>query len=272
MKRWFSSNNGLLLLLSTMFSASCNATDTKHVVVYPKYSQRSEFYAQVLNLALQKTANEYGSFELHPFEREVSTERLRRYLKLNQHIDVLWSSSNKQRDRQLRAVRFDLLKGLSQYRFLLIKKGQHTRFSTINKLEDLRYFTAGSGTYWSDTQILKYNGIPTISSVNDSLLPMLAAGRFDYVSRGSYEVWSELNAYKGQFDILKHVVLHYPTRYFFYVNPDNTLLAERLEKGLYMALADGSFDQLFFSVADFQQGWDKLIELENSTTISLQVP
>ncbi|WP_220718940.1 transporter substrate-binding domain-containing protein [Agarivorans litoreus] len=246
--------------------------DSLQTVSYPKFSQRSEYFAKVLSLALAKTEQEYGTANIQAYERELSNERLRRYLQDKQHIDVMWSTATQQRNQTLRPVKFDLLQGLGQYRFLLVKAGDSKRFDEIKSLPQLRKFTAGSGTYWSDTKVMRHNGIEPVTSVNHSLLPMLAAGRFDYVSRGAHEVWSELAAHANQFELLDNVVLKYSSRYFFYVNKDDIELAERLEKGLYLALNDGSYNQLFFSESDFKQGWDKLNELAPASVIILTSP
>lgn len=259
----------LLLGLLLPYGVMANSQQT---ISYPKFSQRSEYFEKVLALALAKTEQEYGIANLQAYERELSNERLRRYLQDKQYIDVMWSTATKQRNQALRPVKFDLLKGLGQYRFLLVQAGDSKRFEEINSLRQLRQFSAGSGTYWSDTKVMRYNGIEPVTSVNHSLLPMLAAGRFDYLSRGAHEVWSELAAHPNQFELLDNVVLKYSCRYFFYVNKDNVELAERLEKGLYLALNDGSYNQLFFSESDFKQGWDKLNELAPESIITLNLP
>ncbi|WP_163133104.1 amino acid ABC transporter substrate-binding protein [Agarivorans sp. Alg241-V36] len=260
-----------MLMLSLLLPYGAKA-DSPQTISYPKFSQRSEYFEKVLALALAKTENEYGVSQLRPYERELSNERLRRYLQDKQYIDVMWSTATKQRNQALRPVKFDLLQGLGQYRFLLVQAGDSKRFEEINSLRQLRQFSAGSGTYWSDTKVMRYNGIEPVTSVNHSLLPMLAAGRFDYLSRGAHEVWSELAAHANQFELLDNVVLKYSCRYFFYVNKDNVELAERLEKGLYLALNDGSYNQLFFSESDFKQGWDKLNELAPASVITLNPP
>mgnify|MGYP000601484792 CR=1 FL=1 len=46
--------------------------------------------------------------------------------------------------------------------------------------------------------------------------------------------------------------------YYFFVKQGNTQLAERILFGLHQAKQDGSFDELFFSVPEFKQGWDTL--------------
>ncbi|MEE1673536.1 hypothetical protein SNR37_002960 [Agarivorans aestuarii] len=268
---WAQQTFATMLLLSLLLPYGAMA-DSTQTISYPKFSQRSEYFEKVLALALAKTEQEYGIATLQPYERELSNERLRRYLKDKRYIDVMWSTATKQRNQTLRPVKFDLLKGLGQYRFLLVQAGDSKRFEEINSLRQLRQFSAGSGTYWSDTKVMRYNGIEPVTSVNHSLLPMLAAGRFDYLSRGAHEVWSELASHPNQFELLDNLVLKYSYRYFFYVNKNNVELAERLEKGLYLALNDGSYNQLFFSDSDFKQGWDKLNELAPASVITLNPP
>ena len=41
------------------------------------------------------------------------------------------------------------------------------------------------------------------------------------------------------------LLLYYPTAEYFFVSRQNTALAARLEKGLRLAIEDGSFDKLF---------------------------
>ncbi|GAB1623478.1 hypothetical protein AAOGI_35280 [Agarivorans albus] len=271
MQPWAQPTLATALLLGLLQPYDAMA-DNPQTISYPKFTQRSEYFEKVLALALAKTEQEYGIANLQPYERELSNERLRRYLQDKQYIDVMWSTATKQRNKTLRPVKFDLLQGLGQYRFLLVQAGDSKRFENIKTLRQLRQFSAGSGTYWSDTKVMRYNGIEPVTSVNHSLLPMLAAGRFDYLSRGAHEVWSELAAHTNQFELLDNVVLKYTCRYFFYVNKDNIELAERLEKGLYLALNDGSYNQLFFSESDFKQGWDKLNQLAPASIITLNLP
>jgi regulator of protease activity HflC (stomatin/prohibitin superfamily) len=40
-------------------------------------------------------------------------------------------------------------------------------------------------------------------------------------------------------------VLHYPTAYYYFVNKNDAVLAQALERGLRSAIKDGSFEALF---------------------------
>ena len=48
----------------------------------------------------------------------------------------------------------------------------------------------------------------------------------------------------------QHLVIHYPAPGYIFVAKNNTVLAERLERGFRLALQDGSFDQFFVSHPD----------------------
>ncbi|WP_354625282.1 hypothetical protein [Psychromonas sp. MME2] len=242
----------------TLLQPSTTLAATITEVIYPKHSQRSEFYSKVLELALQKTEAEYGEFELKSYDKEASTERLRHSLMVGQDVTVLWSSSSKERDEKYLPVKVNLLKGLNRFRFIVIRSSDKARFDAVDNLTKLRAFTAGSGTYWSDTKVLFENDLPVVTTLNHDILKLLGANRFDYVLRGAYEVWSELASNEEKFTIFEKLLICYSGEYYFYLNKSNTLLAERLEKGINLALADGSFDKLFFGVSDFKKGWDKI--------------
>ena len=41
------------------------------------------------------------------------------------------------------------------------------------------------------------------------------------------------------------------------MNKNNKALADRIGRGLKIAISDGSFDQLFFGVANFKRGYEE---------------
>jgi hypothetical protein len=227
-------------------------------ISYPKYGYYSDYYIKVLDLVLEKTRDEYGDFQLIPYDVPASTERLRRYLEAGTGVSVLWSTSNKDRDERLFPIEFNLLKGLNRYRFLLVRKGEKKQFMNVKSLADLRQFRAGSGVHWRDTELFRANNLPTVTSINNNLLPMLSAKRFDYLARGAYEIGNEMEDWPGRFELVDSVVLTYSSNYYFYVNNKNSRLADRLRKGLAMASEDGSYDRLFFSIPSFKYGWNLL--------------
>jgi hypothetical protein len=117
----------------------------------------------------------------------------------------------------------------------------------VRSLEDLSRFSAGQGHDWPDSEILRSNGLPVIGVPNyQSLFSMLALGRFDYFPRSLAEVWAEAEQQRGSGLVVDDsLVLHYPSAVYFFVNRNDVALAAHIERGLELAIADGSFEQLF---------------------------
>jgi hypothetical protein len=95
-----------------------------------------------------------------------------------------------------RDVHFDILRGYNNFRLLLISSKNRGAFVNVKTRDDFHVFKAGNGANWTDTRILRVDGIKVITAVNfDSLLKMLVAGRFDYISRGSHEIHYDVQTY-----------------------------------------------------------------------------
>ena len=75
---------------------------------------------------------------------------------------------------------------------------------------------------------------------------MLVAGRFDYFPHSIIEIQQEYEANQDMnIAIDPHVLIHYPTAYYFYVNKGNTMLAADVRWGLEQSFKDGSFEVIF---------------------------
>jgi hypothetical protein len=104
------------------------------------------------------------------------------------------------------------------------------------------------------------------------LFEMLMHGRIDYFSRGINEAPVELAARKSKFPDLaleETILLYYPWPKFFYVNKDNAKLAQRVERGLKLMIADGSLDRLFIKYN--QQPMD-MVNLKNRKLFKIDNP
>jgi hypothetical protein len=239
------------------------ALETLHITIPPleKTAEASAiYYPQLLRLALSKTEASDGPFEISEYPQRLSVGRYFAEVKRKGLIDLTWSVTNSTYETELLPIRVSLLKDLNTYRIFLIRTNDQKRFDQINSLNDLRNFTAGQGSHWPDTTILQANDLPVITSVQfESLFPMLINKRFDYFPRGLDEIWNEekLFADKG-LSIEAHLMLHYPSPKYFFVHKDNKILADRIERGLKIAIADGSFDALFNSIPGYQRGYEEV--------------
>lgn len=163
-------------------------------------------------------------------------------------LDVVWSMTSITREQQpnYHPIRIPLLKGLLGHRIFIIREEDKALFSQIKTLEKLRQFTAGQGDSWPDYYILKNNNISVVgSSSYEGLFKMLERKRFDYFPRGVMEPWVELETRSNTSLVVdKHLMLYYPTAFFYFVHKDNHTLFKRIEQGLTLAIKDGSFDTL----------------------------
>lgn len=228
------------------------------------------FYVALLDLALSKTVSQHGPYELVHMPNYLGTERMRLMLEQGAGVDILWSTSNRQRENRFLAVPVNLLRGLNEYRALLIDEQRVAEFAHVKSIDDLKRFRVGSGDHWQDTQVLKHNELPLVGFLDyETMMPMLKFKRFDYASRGLHEVWKELEHSEG-FIIAPNVLLHYKLPVHYFVRKNNQALANRIYRGLEVAIADGSYYKLFFNVPSHKYGYEKfkqmksiVIELEN---------
>jgi hypothetical protein len=230
------------------------------------------YFYKVLELALQKTASTHGPYQLERFKRILSNQRyIAEVSRGDGVIDITWTMINQEREEKLLPIKISLLRGMNSYRVFLIRNEDKQKFQSIKNIDDLKQYTAGSGSVWPDTSILLANGLPVITSAHYELLfTMLERKRFDYFPRGVYEVWTEQKAHANKgFVIEETLMFHYPAPIYFFVNKKNAQLAERIERGLKIAIADGSFDKLFFSTPGFEQGY-KEINNKNRRVFHLQ--
>lgn len=207
---------------------------------------RNDYFLAMLTLALEKTAGQ-GEWQLKPAENAVPQSLALQNLSEDKDIDVVWSMTSIDREKQNRAIRIPLMKGLMGYRLLIIRTEDQQWFRRLQTLDELRELRAGQGHDWPDIEILRANGLPVEGEADyDSLFQQLQQGQFDYLPRAINEPWQELAA-RPELGLMveEGLLLYYPTAEYFFVNKKNTVLAERLEQGLLHAIADGSFDKLF---------------------------
>lgn len=270
-----------ILFLLISFAGCCSighrsyAGDSVTTVIVPKSSStdinhEDYYFSHLLALALDKTRGSHGDYRLREHPVFMVDDRLRQALQQGK-LDVVWSVTHPDYECEMLPVKLSLLKDLNNYRVLLIRGNDQDRFSRVKSLEDLREFTGGLGSQWPDVAVMKANRLPLVTAPGyGKLFKMLAAGRFDYFSRGLYQVQTEVNFYPElKLAIENTLMLHYPNEVYFFVNRDNAALAERLQQGLRLALADGSFDALFESIPRYQwalkelaSGSRRIIELE----------
>lgn len=268
---YFHAQRGLIVFILLIACFSANAEQPLSLTIPAPGSLEPEatgiYFEKALRLALSKTTTNDPSattqepeytFAYH-YQQTIGRERFRLLVKQGV-VDVIWSSSTRQREEEFAPVKFNLLRGINEYRALLIRAGDQPRFDNVNSIDDLRQFKIGSGIHWSDTQIYNVNGLPIVTSYAfDNMFRMLAARRFDYMARSLQEIDQEIEQYgKLGLTVEKNLLIHYPQPIYFFLNKKNDALAKRIERGLLMAQADGSLNEIFMSIPSFRSAEEKI--------------
>jgi len=264
----------VLALLSTTALAPARAAEPLRITIpqlAPSAQEHASYFPQLLRLVLEKTRASDGPFEIRHHDQAMSGPRLFSELKNDAAINLIWDGTDARREAELLPVRISLVRELNDYRIFLIRKGEQARFRAVRTLADLRRFTAGAGEGWPSTAVLRANGLPVVTSVGfEQLFAMLGAKRFDYMPRGVYEAWYEQQQH-GDLAIEEGLFLHYHVPFYFFTSRKNPALADRIERGLRAAIADGSFDRLFHSIPSFKRSLDE-IHAGRRRVIELQLP
>ncbi|MDO6421360.1 transporter substrate-binding domain-containing protein [Saccharophagus degradans] len=174
-------------------------------------------------------------------------------------IDLMWAGASAKNDEQMLAVRIPLLKGMLGHRISIIRQGDQHKFNDIRSISDLARLDAGMGRTWGSTKVLEQAGLNVVTAMKyENLFHMLEGGRFDYFPRGIHEPWADLAKYPElPLEVEKRILLIYPYAMYFYLQKDNRALHAKLTRGFEQAIADGSFDELFYSAPMVKQVIEK---------------
>lgn len=164
------------------------------------------------------------------------------------NLSVIWTMTSIENESRMLPIRYCVIKGLPGYRIFIIRQGDQPKYNAVHSLNDLKLLKAGQGNTWVDTSILRHAGLNVVTTTKyQNLFPMLDGGRFDYFPRGIFEPWGEIPAWSQYpLTVEQNILLHYPTALYFFVKKDNHQLANLLTQGFEKAIADGSYDEIFY--------------------------
>jgi hypothetical protein len=232
----------LTLLLST---PQMTMAETKTLKVNDSNDPNGPYTVSMIQLALDHMDTKYNlqvgheNFTQARANEEVKTGRL----------DLIWTTTGKETEEKLEAVRIPLFKGLLGCRIFIINKNNQFKFDNIQTFEDLKKLTYGQGKTWADGKILEANGLKVIKTNKyENLFHMVEGERFDAFPRGVHEPFGEIEKRPNlNLAVEKNILLIYKMDLYLYTSKANSKLAKELEDGFNKAIADGSFDKLFYS-------------------------
>ncbi len=230
-----------------------------------------DYFIGLLRLALIETSAEYTNSVIqtvpHPGQ-----ERVMKLLASGNFYDVAWSGSSKSRETQLRKVDFPLFKGGLGWRGMVIRRQDINKFSRFKTLGDFSEVVACQGAHWPDADILERAGLIVYRVGHfDAMLQMVDLQRCDYLSLSIFEGQAELDLVQKSFPDLifyQELIIQYPLTMNFFVNINNTTLAERLELGLRKLHQSGAFDN-YMKTHSLTKGGFPLEKLKKANIIKL---
>lgn len=244
--------------------------EIKYFQTHPRY----EYRVKLLELALEKAVRPKGAYKLGSYGSPVTQARGMALLAGNE-VDVAFLATNQEREKKYLPIRIPILRGILGYRVFLIHEDSKEHFAGVTDFEELiQNFRAGFGSHWADYEILKANRINVVAvATYENLFKMLMKKRFDFFPRGISEAWDEVKSKNTKYPALmveEKLALYYPFPIYFFVNKTNRQLADTIEKGLKIALEDGSFKEVFLKyhqavIGRANFGNRRLFKLKNPT-------
>jgi hypothetical protein len=207
-----------------------------------------EYRWKLLELALAHTQADAAATALSPYTEDVTQNRAVQLLQTGA-IDVIALGTNAERESLMRPIKIDILRGMVGYRIFVIRASDQPRIAKLDAQDLRRQLTFGLNSQWADLPAMRANGFTVETSTSyENLFAMLVAKRFDAFPRGLNEAARELEERRlsyPQLAVEQTKALYFPFPVYFWVASDKQALAQRIERGLTLALADGSFRRLF---------------------------
>lgn len=237
----------LLLCITTL---SVNAEVIRHNKTGG--SAKDEYQLSLLKLALSYSDTKY-QFEESPVP--LTQTKLLADLE-SKTMDVAWVGTSSAYEEKYMPIRIPLFKGLLGHRIFLIRKGDQSSFNNIYTVDDLKRLKGGQVGSWTDTAILKNAGLNIVTTSKfDNLFYMLDGARFDYFPRSVYSPWSDIANHPNlPLEVEENIIIVYPLPAYIFVHKDNVKLKNDILSGMYKAIEDGSFDELFYNYPLIRDG------------------
>lgn len=238
------------LFFAVITSIHAYAQDIAKLQIQQLSKSKAAYKVALIQRALEITEPDYGDFTLDVIELTMSGNRIMQSSLEGEMINTIIQPGNDLLDKQHLAVRVPVRLGLLNYRLLLVDKGKSHQYEKVTTLAELNQFKAGLGTYWEATKVYKKHHLNMMEVSNtSSIFSMLQKKRFDYLPRGIYEIYDELDSKQNASKTIiiePTIALYMPMYTYVYISPKAPRLANRLENGLQKLLLNGEIEQLLY--------------------------
>lgn len=234
---------------------------------------RQTYERQVLETLLDATADQYGPWQLTESLAEYpGNEEALVFTEKGHDLFVTIAGNQNFAEDDMIVVPYPLTRNLLGYRVAIIREADADRFSALDTPEQVQQLIHGIPETWSDATIFRHNGYEVAEEGDfEDIFDRLAAGRFDYSAYGANEVLGVYERRASQregLSIDENLLFFYPFPLVFYINPERTDLAERIEVGMKDIMRSGELDAIYNQhygtiVADLRLDQRQIIILEN---------
>ena len=239
-----------------------------------KSPTRQIYETALLKACLKATNHEYAPVKIRVDNTDYpNAEDEANIFASGADILVTVAGNIKFKDKQKLVIPQPLTKGLLGYRLLLVRDESLTKFAQINTPQQLQTLSIGIPETWADAALFRHNRYKVIEQGTlDDVFLLLKKGVFDYVALGVNEIeeiFEHRIAPLGGISIEPSLMLYYAFPLVFYVHARNNILAERIDKGLKLIIANGEHDMLF---SDYHGDVAQRLNLQNRNTFTLTNP
>lgn len=259
----------LILLLVSLGAGQTAIAQVKTLQVNDSNDPNGAYAVSMIKLALDHMDTKYN---VNVGTENMTQARANEEVK-NGKLDLIWTTTDKATEEELEPIRIPLFKGLLGCRIFIINKKNQHKFDQVKTFEDLKKLTFGQGKTWADGKILEANGLTVIKTYKyDNLFFMVDGDRFDAFPRGVHEPFGEIEKRPNlNLGVENSILLIYKMDLYLYTRKENRKFAKELEAGFNKAIADGSFDQLFYSSPQVKDIMEKA-NMKNRKVFYLENP
>ncbi len=213
---------------------------------------RQVYEKEVLVAILNATEDEYGPWEImESLDEYPGDEEALVFSEKGHDLFVTIAGNQKFSEGDMIVISKPMTKNLLGYRIPIIREEDSDTFENISSKEDVQQLNHGIPLTWSDAVIFRENGYQVVEDGDfDDIFDRLVNGQFDYSAYGANEVLSVYEnraSLRDGLTIDQDILLFYPFPLVFYVNPNLTDLADRIENGMQHIIDSGELDSIFNS-------------------------
>jgi len=216
-----------------------------------KADRRREYANAVLNAVMERTAPEFGPYQIKHAAVHMERPRLFEALKEGKLANLTAYPATADWMQELKPVPIPIDMGLQSWRIFLIDQKSQPALRNAQTLDELGQLRAGAGSAWATLQSLQEAKLKVVTGSNYiGLFQMLMAGRFDYLPRGVNEIFAEYDTHKPANPTLaveETLLLHDQIPSLFFVSPREVRLHRRITAGMEALLKDGTLERLVLS-------------------------